>query len=32
MMVVEGLELGGRDHADLSVKASLVEPVDRTQG
>jgi hypothetical protein len=27
-MVVDGLELGGRDHADLPVEPSLVEPVD----
>src|SRR6266487_1919043 len=27
LIVVDGLELGGRDHADLPVEPSLVEPV-----
>src|SRR5260370_37271401 len=31
-MVVEGVELGGRDHADLPVEPSLVEPVDVLEG
>ncbi len=31
-MVVEGLELGGRDHADLPVEPALVEPVHVLKG
>jgi hypothetical protein len=31
-MVVDGLELGGRDHADLPVEPLLVEPVDVLEG
>ncbi len=31
-MVVAGFELGGRDHAQLSVEAPLVEPVDPFPG
>src|SRR5713226_6391175 len=31
-MVVDGLELGGRDHADLPVEPSLGEPVHVLEG
>jgi len=32
LMVIDRLELGGRDHADLPMEPSLVEPVHVLEG